>query len=182
MLTYTPEPELNSPAIDFSLISVDGKYYSLNDFIDKDVLVIVFMCNHCPYVKAIINRLVKFQKKFAEKGVQVIGINPNDDVSYPEDSYENMKIFAGDNNINFPYLRDGAQETAKKYGAVCTPDIFVFDKERKLKYRGRFDDNWQDENKVNSEDLSSAIELILKDRDVNFRQIPSMGCSIKWKN
>ena len=182
MLTYSPESELNSPAIDFSLISIDGKNYSLKNFADKDILVIVFMCNHCPYVKAIINRFVKFQKKFAEKGVQLIGINPNDEISYPEDSYENMKIFAGNHNMNFPYLRDDTQEIAKKYGAVCTPDIFVYNKERKLKYRGRFDDNWQDENKVNSEDLSSAIEMILKGRDVDFRQIPSMGCSIKWKN
>ena len=174
--------DLNSPIIDFSLKGIDDKLHSPEEFTEKDVLIIIFICNHCPYVKAVMDRLVAFQEKFKDKGVQLIGVNPNDTVAYPEDSFDNMKLFAEEYKMNFPYLIDETQETANKYDAVCTPDIYVYDKERKLKYRGRFDDNWQDEKSVTTNDLENAVELILSDREVDFKQIPSMGCSIKWKN
>lgn len=167
--------------IDFSLKGTDEKFYSPSDFSDKDILIIIFQCNHCPYVKAVIGRFVSFQKKYADKKVQIIAINPNDPVSYPEDSFENMKLFAEEHNLNFPYLIDETQDTAKKYDAVCTPDIYVYDKERKLRYRGRLDNSWKDESLVTSKDLEKAVDLLLDGREIDFQQIPSMGCSIKWK-
>lgn len=173
--------EINSGIVDFHLKGIDDKVYSLDDFRDENILVIIFMCNHCPYVKAVMKRLAAIQNTFTEKGVCLIGINPNDTVAYPEDSFENMKLFAKEYSMNFPYLVDETQETAKKYDAVCTPDIYVYDKERKLKYRGRIDDNWKDETQVSKRDLESAIELLLEGKEISFEQVPSMGCSIKWK-
>ncbi len=173
---------LGSDLAEFSLKGIDDKYYSPKDFDDKDILVIIFQCNHCPYVKAVMHRLVSLQEKHIDNNVQLIGINPNDSETYPEDSFENMKLFAGKYNMNFPYLIDETQETAKIYDAVCTPDIYVYDKDRKLRYRGRLDDSWKDETKVVQKDLQRTIELLLEGKEVDFQQIPSMGCSIKWKS
>lgn len=172
---------LGTDIIDFSLKGTDENTYSPENFKDKDILIIIFKCNHCPYVKAVIERLVEFQNKYKNKKVQLVGINPNDAVTYPEDSFENMKLFAEKYKINFPYLSDETQEVAKKYDAVCTPDIYVYDKERKLRYRGRLDDSWKDDSKVLEKDLERAVELLLQGKEIDFEQIPSMGCSIKWK-
>ncbi|HMS65380.1 MAG TPA: thioredoxin family protein [Ignavibacteria bacterium] len=171
---------LGSELIDFSLKGIDEKNYSPADFKNKDLIVIIFMCNHCPYVIDMIGRFVKFQT--SHKNIQLIGINSNDTNAYPEDSFEKMKLFAADHKINFPYLFDETQETARKYGAVCTPDIFLYDQKRILRYRGRFDDNRKDESLVNEKDLEKAAELLLAGKEINFEQIPSIGCSIKWKN
>lgn len=167
---------------DFRLPSTDGNQYSPVDFSDREILVIVFMCNHCPYVKAVMGRLVALQSKYSDERVLFIGINPNDAVTYPEDSFENMKLFAEEFKINFPYLRDETQETARAYDAVCTPDIFVYDKQRKLRYRGRIDDNWKDESAVTSRDLDKAIACLLEGKEPDFPQIHSIGCSVKWKH
>ncbi len=172
---------IGSGIIDFNLISTDRKSYSVESFKDKKILVIIFMCNHCPYVKAVIGRFISLQNKYYSKNVQFIGISSNDVIEYPEDSYENMIIFAGERKINFPYLFDENQETAKKYDAVCTPDIYVYDDKRILKYRGRLDDNWKEEEKVTRYDLDDAISSLLNNGKIEFEQIPSMGCSIKWK-
>jgi peroxiredoxin len=172
---------LGSPAHPFELTGTDGQHYSLNTFHDKEMLVIVFMCNHCPYVKACLDRLIDLQKKYAEKGVQMVGINANDDENYPDDSFENMKKVVKEREINFPYLRDEAQAVAKRYNAVCTPDIFVYDKKRKLAYRGRIDDNWQEPEKATQHDLEDAIKTLLKGEKPSEEQHPSMGCSIKWR-
>jgi peroxiredoxin len=172
---------LGTPAHDFSLLGTDDKRYSLDTFENKKVLVVVFMCNHCPYVKAVLSRLIQLQKDYDDKGVQLVGINPNDEENYPEDSFENMKQNVAEKGITFPYLRDETQETAKRYDAVCTPDIYVYGRDRKLLYRGRIDDNWQDEDSVTKRDLRDAIDAILEDRPVSQEQYPSMGCSIKWK-
>jgi len=172
---------LNSPIIDFSLKGIDGKFYSPTDYSEKDILIIIFMCNHCPYVKAVIKRFVSLQTKYQNYTVQLIGINPNDTDTYPEDSFENMIQFYSENKMNFPYLIDETQETARKYDAVCTPDIYVYNKEKVLKYRGRLDDNWKDEKNVTKHDLEIAIEEILIGKNPDEKQIPSMGCSIKWK-
>lgn len=172
---------LGSGIFDFSLKGVDGNTHSPGDYNNKDVLVIMFICNHCPYVKAVTDRLVALQEKFAERGVQFVAINSNDPESYPEDSFDNMNEFADENNFNFPYLVDETQEVARKYDAKCTPDIYVYDKSRILKYRGRIDDNWKEEDKVTSNELSDAIELLLQGKEIDFKQIPSIGCSIKWK-
>ncbi|MCX7832878.1 MAG: thioredoxin family protein [Ignavibacteria bacterium] len=181
MAVYSKDVKLNIPAIDFELKGVDDKMYCLDDFKDYKILVIIFMCNHCPYVKAVIKRLVDLQEKLLDKEVRFVGINPNDDVTYPEDSFENMKIFYKENKMNFPYLRDETQEIAKAYDAVCTPDIYVFDSNRRLKYRGRIDDNWKDEEQVRNKELERAINLLLEGKEIDFQQNPSMGCSIKWK-
>ena len=172
---------LGTPAHDFSLLGTDDKNYSLDAFDDKKVLVIVFMCNHCPYVKAVLERLTQLQKDYDDKGVQLIGINPNDVENYPEDSFENMKKTVVEKGISFPYLIDETQEIAKQYDAVCTPDIYAYGSERKLLYRGRIDDNWQNEDRITKRDLKDAIDAILEDRPVSQEQNPSMGCSIKWK-
>ena len=168
----------NTTASDFNLPCIDGKTYSLTDFAEAKVLVVVFICNHCPYVLAVLERLNQLAEKFAEKEVAFIGINSNDSTDYPDDSFEKMK----DLPIKFPYLHDENQAVATKYHAVCTPDIFVFDEKRKLKYHGRIDDNWQEEEKVSQEELREALEKILAGEDVpREKQNPSMGCSIKRK-
>jgi len=172
---------LGSGIIDFSLRAVDKKIYSPEDFKDKDIAIIIFMCNHCPYVKGVIDRFVDFQERYKDKGVQLIGINPNDPDVYPEDSFDNMKLFAAKYKINFPYLVDDTQETARSYDAVCTPDIYVYCKNRILKYRGRLDNNWKEKDNVTEKDLEKAVNLLLAGKEIDFPQIPSMGCSIKWK-
>ncbi|MCD6109819.1 thioredoxin family protein [bacterium] len=173
---------LRSPAQKFSLPGIDGKVYSLDDFIGKRALIIIFMCNHCPYVQGVIQRLITLQKEFKDDKVAFIGVNANDSINYPEDSFEKMSDYAKKWGLNFPYLRDESQEVAKKYKAQCTPDIFVYDKDLKLAYHGRIDDNWQDEDKVTTRELKDVIEALLNDKKLVEKQNPSMGCSIKWKN
>jgi peroxiredoxin len=168
-------------AHDFELSGVDGKTYTLSSFANRRSLVIIFMCNHCPYVKAVLQRLIDLQNAFSGRGVQLIGVNSNDATRYPDDSFGNMKTAAQERGISFPYLFDKTQETAKAYGAVCTPDLYVYGEERKLLYRGRIDDNWEHPEQVTRRDLKSALEDILAGRPVPNEQVPSMGCSIKWK-
>ncbi|KAA0210022.1 MAG: thioredoxin family protein [Ignavibacteriaceae bacterium] len=181
-LKYSNELNPGSEIIHFELKGTDGDLHSPEKYADKEIIVIIFMCNHCPYVKAITGRLVKLHSDYKDKGVQLIGINPNDPVQYPEDSFDEMIKFSIERGLKFPYLTDHTQEVAHNYYAACTPDIYVFDRERKLRYHGRLDDNWQDEDKVTSSDLQKAIDLLLEKRAIDFQQIPSMGCSIKWKN
>lgn len=179
--THSTMVPLGTPAPDFSLPGTDGKTYSPSNFGNKNVLVIIFMCNHCPYVKAVLRRLINLQNEYAERSVQLVGINVNDTKKYPEDSMEKMKELAEKKQLPFPYLFDESQESAKAYDAVCTPDIFVYGIERSLKYRGRVDDNWQHPDEITRHDLKDAIEAILADQPVNDDQVSSMGCSIKWK-
>lgn len=172
---------LGSKAPNFSLKGVDERLYGLEDFREAKILVIVFMCNHCPYVQACIERLVVLQSEFADMRVRFIGINSNDSTSYPEDSFEGMRVFSMEKHMNFPYLHDEKQHMARDYGAVCTPDIFVFDRERMLRYHGRIDNNWKDPAKASSHELKNALLALVERRDVGSVQHPSMGCSIKWK-
>jgi peroxiredoxin len=172
---------LGTPASDFSLPGTNNKTYSLESFKDKEVLVVIFMCNHCPYVKAVLRRLINLQNEYAERSVQFLGINSNDSKKYPDDSPVNMKELAEKKQLPFPYLFDASQEVAKAYDAVCTPDIYVYGEVRKLLYRGRVDDNWQHPDEITRHDLKEAIEAILARQPVNDDQISSMGCSIKWK-
>ncbi len=180
-LLHSTMVPLGTPAHDFQLPGTDGQTYSLGSFADKDVLVIIFMCNHCPYVKAVLDRLIDLQNRFAERGVQLIGINPNDTVKYPDDSMENMQKLVQEKDIPFPYLQDETQSVAKTYDAVCTPDIYVYGKDRKLTYRGRIDDNWEHPEQITRRDLEDALHAILNGQTPNAEQISSMGCSIKWK-
>ena len=134
---------LGTAAIDFKLPGVDGEEYSLTSFSEDSVLVIIFMSNHCPYVKAVIQRLIDLQKEVSDQGVRLVGINCNDAKKYVDDSFENKKRVSKGWKMNFRYLYDESQAIAKKYEAVWTPDIYVYGKERKLLYRGRIDDNWE---------------------------------------
>ncbi|MEK7672835.1 MAG: thioredoxin family protein [Patescibacteria group bacterium] len=171
---------MGSPIIDFSLKGIDGRVYSLNDFADAQSIVVVFMCNHCPYVQAVWSRLVALQEKYKNDGVQFVGINANINPKYEEDSFENMKKYFEMYKMNFPYLADEGQNVAREYQAQCTPDIYVFDAGRKLAYHGRLDDSWKDESKVTKKELDQAIGLILAGKKIEEKQNPSMGCSIKW--
>ena len=180
-LLHSLQLPLGKDIIPFSLPATDGKGYGPMDFPEAKALVVIFMCNHCPYVKAVIDRLIAIQTDYADKGVQLIGINANDAESYPEDSFEAMREWVEERGINFPYLHDESQEVAKAYQAQCTPDIYVFDQERKLAYHGRIDDNWQEEDKVTKQELRAALDQIVAGEAVSEPQQPSMGCSIKWK-
>lgn len=180
-LTYSQNIPFGAKAPDFSLPGIDGKTYTTASFDGKKALVMVFMCNHCPYVQACLDRLIALQQEFGPQGAQLVGINANDDENYPEDSFDNMKKCAAKKGHNFPYLRDESQEVAKAYGAVCTPDIFVYDEKRGLVYHGRIDDNWQDPSKVTKRELAEALEALLRGGKPRSEQNPSIGCSIKWR-
>lgn len=181
MVAYSKGMPVGTSAPGFSLPGVDGKTYSLDSFTDAQVLVVVFTCNHCPYAKAVEERLVELQRDYAPRGVRLCAINPNDERAYPDDSFAHMVERARDKRFNFPYLRDESQEVARAYDAACTPDLFVFDRQRKLVYNGRLDDNWQDPSKVQRKELRMALDAVLAGGALGWEPVPSMGCSIKWK-
>lgn len=166
-------------APDFRLESIDGKTYSLDEFSDSGGFLVIFMCNHCPYVQAKIDSIVKLHEKFRDK-IAVIGINSNDP-EYPGEGMENMKKFAAERGIHFLYLLDDTQEVAKAYGATCTPDPFLFDKERKLVFHGTIDNALTLDEKPTEQTMENNIQKILKGEKVEKGFEPSMGCSIKWK-
>jgi peroxiredoxin len=180
-LMHSKGMPVGTSAPSFSLPGVDGKTWSLSSFADAELLVVVFTCNHCPYAIASEDRLIAIQDDYRARGVRVVAINPNDAQKYPDDSFEKMKKRATDKAFNFPYLHDESQRVARAYDAVCTPDIFVFDRARKLIYNGRIDDNWQQPDQVTRQDLRSVLDAALNGRAVDFEHVPSMGCSIKWK-
>lgn len=183
-LMYTPELDHNMSMPDFRLLNVDGKIFDANKDLNTQAkaTLIMFICNHCPYVKAIEDRLVQLGQDLKDRNINVIAISSNDANHYPEDSFEKMQEKAKDKNYTFPYLYDETQSVAKNFGAVCTPDFFVFDQNKKLKYRGRIDDSWKDPTKVNRRELFEATIAISENRPVPFKEIPSMGCSMKWKS
>ena len=176
--------EIGTQLPEFTLKDVFGKTYSDKDF-NKKVLVVMFLCGHCPYVKAVEDRILKLSRELQNK-VDFVAINPNDwtinPEKYKEDSPEELRKRVKEKNYTFPYLLDQTQEIARKFNAVCTPEFFVYDNNRKLFYHGRFDDNWKEPDKVTQEELKNAILLALDDKEPPKDQFPSMGCSIKWKN
>jgi len=174
------ELRIGTKAIPFNLKGVDDKYYSLDDFSDKKVLCIIFSCNHCPYVIAVEDRINAIAQDYKDKSFALVCINQNDETAYPEDSFEGMKEKVREKGFVFPYLRDETQETARAYDAVCTPNIYVYDENRILKYRGRIDDSWKDETKVTRQELRMAIDCLLDGKDIDFDTVHPMGCSIKW--
>lgn len=178
-LTYAPRGELGSACPDFKLKSVDGKAYSRGDFTGKP-LVVMFICNHCPYVRAIEDRLVKLAHSYP--AAAFVGICANDSTDHPEDTPPELHNRWREKRYDFPYLVDESQDVARAFAAVCTPDLYVFDSSHKLRYRGRLDDSWRNPNLVKREELREALEKILLGQTVNETQNPSMGCSIKWKN
>jgi len=172
---------LGSAAPDFRLSSVDGKEYSLKDFLGAKALVVLFICNHCPYVKAVEGRIIQLNRDYRDKGVQLVGICSNDPTDYPDDASENLLKRWKEKEYGFPYLVDETQDVAKAYGAVCTPDIYVYDRDQKLAYHGRMDDSWKDEAKVSRRELREALDALLQGQRPSAEQVPAMGCSIKWR-
>jgi peroxiredoxin len=174
--------ELGSRAPDFSLPDSEGNVVSLSDFEGKRGLVVVFMCNHCPYVKHIRDALAEFARRYASTGVGLVGINANDAHSYPADSPDKMREEARSAGYIFPYLYDESQDVAKAYQATCTPDFFLFDGDRRLVYRGQFDDSRPGNGvEVSGDDLRSAVDALLNGNPLPENQTPSVGCNIKWK-
>ena len=167
-------------APDFELLGIDDKQHSLTSYKDYKGLLVIFMCNHCPYVKAKIDAIKEIHEKFKDR-IALVGINSNDSTEYPDDSFENMKIIAQEKEIKFDYLVDGDQEIAKKYGAVCTPDPFLFDSERKLVFHGRIDNAMKPEDTATEKTMISNIQKFLDGEKIEKDFDPSIGCSIKWK-
>jgi peroxiredoxin len=173
---------LGTSAPDFNLPDTEGNMMSLADFKETPALLVVFMCNHCPYVKHILSNLVELIKEYQEKGVTIVGINSNDVDNFPEDSPEMMAKKVKEAGFTFPYLYDETQAVAKAYRAACTPDFFLFDKERKLVYRGQMNESRPGNNiPVTGADLRDALDAVLEEKQVPAEQKPSMGCNIKWK-
>jgi len=173
---------LGSPAPDFSLLNVDGRIVSLGDFADAPALLVMFICNHCPYVKHVAPVLAQVCREYQAQGVAVVAVSSNDAVGYPEDSPEQMVQEARDRGYTFPYLFDEKQEVARAYGAACTPDFFLYDRNRKLAYRGQLDSSRpRSDIPVTGEDLSAAVRAVLAGQPVAENQRASLGCNIKWK-
>ena len=173
--------ELGTPIPDFNLPSVDGETYNLESFRDKKFLVVMFICNHCPYVQAVEDRIIHLSREYSGVGVQVVGICSNDPTDYPDDRPEKLLERWREKEYAFPYLIDASQQVAKDFGAVCTPDVYVYDSNRRLAYHGRIDDNWKEPEKVTRRELREAIERMLAGEKPSNWQQPSMGCSIKWE-
>ena len=167
-------------APNFELMGIDDKKHSLNDYNDKEGVLVIFMCNHCPYVKAKIEAIKEIHEKFKDK-IAVVGINSNDPVNYPDDSFESMKNMADEKQMKFDYLVDETQEVAKRYGAICTPDPFLFDKEKKLIFHGRIDNAMKPEDTASEKTMIVNIEKFLSGEKIEKDFDPSIGCSIKWK-
>ncbi len=182
VLLHSPPGELGFLAPDFNLLGVDDHYHTLSEYHGNPVLVIMFICNHCPYVQAIEDRLITLTNELAAKNVKFVGISSNDPKNYPEDSFDNMKALAKKKSYPFDYLYDATQKTGRDYGAVCTPDFFVFDAERKLRYRGRLDDSPRNPSAVRKQEMKAAILALLAGEPISEPQNTSMGCSIKWKD
>jgi peroxiredoxin len=182
MATLTSSTALGTPASEFMLPATDGKTYALKDVAGPKGTVIVFMCNHCPYVKAVFDRLAQDAKVLMAEGIGFAAICSNDAENYPEDSFDNMRRFAKAHDLPFAYLRDESQAVARAYGAVCTPDFFGYDAEGKLKYRGRLDEGrTSPPPKGARRELVEAMRVIAKAGTAPSTQTPSVGCSIKWK-
>lgn len=172
---------LGTPAPDFSLPDVDGTTKSLADFEGSQGLLVVFMCNHCPFVIHLADALAAFAKEYQAKGLAVVGISSNDVENYPADTPELMVEEAKSRGYTFPYLYDATQDVAKAYRAACTPDFFLFDKDQKLAYRGQFDSTRPDNGTPTGEDLRAACDAVLAGSAPSEQQLPSIGCNIKWK-
>lgn len=189
-LTESKTLALGAPAPEFNLRGVDGKDYTLRSFFDRRALWVTFMCNHCPYVIAVQDRINTLAHKWMAEGVGVIAINSNDPNQYPDDSMDKMKLRAAEKKYVFPYVQDLDQSAARAYDAVCTPEFFVFEgrggTEFLLRYHGRLDDSWKDPQRVTQRDLDQAIsDVVSGQRDridalIKRTQWPSMGCNIKW--
>lgn len=174
---------LGTQAPDFKLLNVDGKWVSLSDFRDKKALVVIFMCNHCPYVKHVAAEFTRVSSDYMPRGIGFVGISSNDVNAHPDDAPEMMMAEAIKQGYPFPYLYDADQSVAVAYRAACTPDIFVFDSAHRLVYRGQLDDSRpKTDRPLTGKDLRGALDCLLAEQAVAAEQKPSIGCNIKWKN
>jgi peroxiredoxin len=178
----TPVCNFGWKAVDFDLPGVNSKRYRLNDVCGEKGLLVMFICNHCPYVKAVRERIVRDCKELMEHGINSIAIMSNDPIDYPEDSFDNMVKIARQFNFPFPYVLDETQEVAKTYGALCTPDFFGFNSKLELQYRGRLDASRKDTVPNARRELFEAMLQVARTGQGPQEQIPSIGCSIKWKH
>ena len=182
VMTASTMLPLGTEAPDFALPDAENNLVSLSDFEEARALVVVFMCNHCPFVKHVIDEFVRLVKEYQPSGIAFVGINANDVNEFPEDRPEKMAQFARARGFTFPYLYDETQDVAKRYHAACTPDFFVFDEKRRLVYRGQMDDSRPGSSMpVTGADLRAALDAVLEGEAVAAQQKPSMGCNIKWK-
>ncbi len=172
---------IGDKALPFNLPGVDGKNHSLADYAGKNVTVVIFSCNHCPYVRAWEDRMVQIQADYEARGVQLVAINANDASKYPDDSFPKMKERARDKHFNFPYLRDESQEVAHSYGAARTPEVFLFDKTGTMRYHGAIDDNYDDPAAVKLKYLRDGLDAVLYGKAPPTADTMPVGCSIKWK-
>jgi len=179
--TETPVCDFGQPAIDFALPGVDGKTWTLADCAGEKGLLVMFICNHCPYVQSIRERIVRDTRELKALGINTVAIMSNDVTDYEEDSFENMQAVAQEFDFPFPYLIDETQEVAKKYGAVCTPDFFGYNADLQLQYRGRLDESRKEAVDGARRDLFEAMKQVAQTGHGPKDQVPSMGCSIKWK-
>jgi peroxiredoxin len=181
MATISTGTELGRKAHDFALKGVDGKTYTFSNVRGPKGTLVAFICNHCPYVKAVIGRFVEEAKALKAIGINTIAINSNDPKAYPEDSFDNMKPFAAKHGLTFPYVFDETQEVARAYGALCTPDFFGFNAKDELQYRGRLDASRKELIAGARRELYEAMKLIAETGRGPAEQMPSAGCSIKWR-
>jgi peroxiredoxin len=173
---------IGTSAPDFSLINVDGRTVSRSDFNDAPAMVVMFICNHCPFVKHLADELARFGAEYQERGVAVVAVSSNDVSNHPEDSPEQMVHEAEQRGYVFPYLFDETQKVAQAYQAACTPDFFLFDGDQKLVYRGQFDSSRPESGvPITGEDLRAAVDAVLAGQPLPAEQTPSIGCNIKWK-
>ena len=180
--TVTPICDFDLAAVDFSLTGVDGKQHSLANLKGENGLLVMFICNHCPYVKSIVGRIIRDAIDLKELGINTVAIMSNDPLDYEEDSFENMKKISSELDFPFPYLFDKTQEVAKAYGAVCTPDFFGYNSELGLQYRGRLDESRKEAVLGAKRDLFEAMREVAETGKGPSEQVPSMGCSIKWSD
>jgi len=181
MAATTPICDFGLKAVDFELEGIDGRSYRLEDVRGPNGTLVMFICNHCPYVKSVVSRIVRDVGDLQELGIGTIAIMANDTENYPEDSFENMKAFASEHGFNFPYVIDRTQEVARAYDAVCTPDFFGFNKDLELQYRGRLDESKTTAVANARRELFEAMAKVAETGRGPKEQIASMGCSIKWR-
>lgn len=181
MAATTPICDFGWKAVDFDLLGTDGKRYTLSDVSGEKGTLVIFLCNHCPYVKAVIDRIVSEVEELKAHGIGTIGIMPNDTTQYPADSFEKMKAFAAEHRFSFPYVIDDTQKIARAYDAICTPDFFGFNADLELQYRGRLDESRLEPVAGAKRELFEAMVQIAETRKGPQDQLPSMGCSIKWR-
>ncbi len=172
--------DVGTKAPGFTLKGVDGEMHSLEDYDDAKAVVVVFTCNHCPTAVQYEDRLIELQDEYADRGVQVIAVNPNETDGHPTDSYEHMIVRAKEKGFNFPYLRDETQDVARAYGAMRTPHVFLLDGDRKVVYEGRIDDRPDDPDDVGRHDLREALDEVLAGKPVSVPSTVSIGCNVKW--